>query len=273
MTNSIQRYVFYFVIGQTLVVHAIIAQGQVITAPTDHTVRVKTLSQQLLWHDESGMKQYDSVKDTVTERLLSEVDGFISDSFNADLATTDQVRAGLRVLLNHKKSDLLHNQVFRVTLPSGDFLIVGIEIQRGGLAIAEDSIVFRAYKGINGRFVYTASTGNLNNSALVSLHAAPLPTPPVAGEFWFVAWADVPPRSPYTIAMRLYAFDGEKFRTVWEPKDIIALSIDDAVQVNHDGTLVISQMPTFKSSTIVHTQYDVTENGPQQTAEWTTPID
>ena len=35
--------------------------------------------------------------------------------------------------------------------------------------------------------------------------------------------------------MRLFAFDGEKFRTVWSPADIIAEGAEEAVELTPNG--------------------------------------
>ncbi|MGH9587996.1 MAG: hypothetical protein ACRD3F_13660, partial [Acidobacteriaceae bacterium] len=88
---------------------------------------------------------------------------------------------------------------------------------------------------------------------------------------WFIAWADVPPQSPYTIAIRLYGFNGKKFRTLWAPQNIIAADIDTAVQVEPGGALfTVNQMPTWTSQDIVHEQYAVSAGGPKKIKEWKT---
>jgi hypothetical protein len=136
-----------------------------------------------------------------------------------------------------------NNIAFSVNLPSGRFLIIGVEVRRGGDAINEDAISFRAYKEEADRFALIADDGNLHrsdpsNPYLMSLHAKQLPFPPVTGEFWFVTSAVVPPQSPYSVVMRLYAFDGETFRTVWAPDDILATSEDKAIDVTATGFIV-----------------------------------
>jgi hypothetical protein len=115
-----------------------------------------------------------------------------------------------------------------------------------------------------------ASTDNLSHSALVDLHAKVLPAPPIAGEFWIMAWADVPPRAPFTIAMRLYAFDGKSFRTIWAPANIISENIGRAVGITADGSFIISQMPGWKSSTVINKRYELAATGPRQVSQSTT---
>jgi hypothetical protein len=243
------------------------AQDQPREVQPDHAAMVRTLSDQLRWHDEAGSKQYDTVKDDLTRRLLDEVDAYIADSFDASSATAAQVKAGLDALLGIKEGGLTNQFAFTANLPSGHFLIVGVELLRGGQAISEDAISFRAYEQAGKSYRLVSSTANLSDSSLVALHALALPSPPIAGQFWIMAWADVPPRSPFTIAMRLYAFDGKEFRTVWAPGEIISESINNAVSLDRNGELVISEMPDWHSSTVVEKRYALTADGPKKVSE------
>lgn len=232
-----------------------------------HVTRIKMLSEQLRWRDEVGKKQYETIKDQTTQNLFSEIDHYITDTFQPESATPGQIKAGLDAVLGHMEGDNLHNIVFSTNIQARRFLIVGIEIWRGGTAINDDAISFRAYAVSGSKFVHVASTENLSDSALVDLNAVMIPTRPILGEFWFIAWADVPPLAPYTVAMRLYAFDGRNFRTVWSPENIISPGIDDAVQIGPNGRVTINRLPEWDSQTILHEQYTVTADGLKKVAE------
>jgi len=178
------------------------------------------------------------------------------------------------------KNALGQNVAFFSELASGRFLIVGVELPRGGPAISEDVVCFRAYRAQGDRFTFVATSEFLhssdpNNDALTSLQAQRLPAPTLEREAWFLAWAMVPPRSPYTVAMRLLAFDGETFRTLWAPKDVVSTSVADTVSVLPSGltvnALFAADGNAAHATELLHQQYLLTIDGPQQIAEWRTP--
>jgi hypothetical protein len=143
----------------------------------------------------------------------------------------------------YKSKYAFNNLSFLVNLPRGRFLIVGVELWRGGERIAEDAISFRAYKQSGDSYVVVAHAEDLRSSDeenpfLVGLCAKPLPSAPAVGKFWFMAMADVPQRAPYAVALRLFAFDGEEFRTVWALEDIMAQYVHSAVQLTTGGFVV-----------------------------------
>ena len=260
-----------------LAVPVALARAQQDQIQANRGARIKALAEQLRWHSPDEMARYDATKDAVTRKLFSEIDGYISDNFQPGFATTEQIKAGVDALLGRKKGDGLHDVAFLADLPGGHFMIVGIELWRGGPAISEDAMSFRAYKGSESKFVPVASidfpTGS-NGGSLDGLNAEALKSPPVDGEFWLIAWADLPPLSPYKIITRLYAFDGKNFRTVWSPAIFISNGIDDAVQVTPDGRgFVVNEMPNWQSQTVNHEQYVLSPDGPQKANEWETPLE
>ena len=48
---------------------------------------------------------------------------------------------------------------------------------------------------------------------------------PLAGEEWFLAWGPLSGYNGTRDRLRVYAFDGEKFRTVWSPDDFLDASV------------------------------------------------
>jgi hypothetical protein len=237
---------------------------------------------QLQWGDAHSQSEYLATRDDVTQRLFKEIDDFVTESFQPRASTPDQIKAGLDVLLGYKNSDFRgnSNNVFLMDLPRGHFLIAGAELPRGGSAIAEDAISLRAYKDAGARFIRVSSTEDLHSSDpgnpfLVGLYTKALTWSPIAGEFWFMALADVPPQAPPTVAARLYAFDGERFRTVWMPKDILSEGTDKAIELTNNGFIVRSLFdPTGQAAhsptVVIHEQYAVGPDGPSKTSEWRT---
>jgi len=239
---------------------------------TDHAALIKMLSDELRPHEGAGLDHYAAIKEGVSRDLLDELDAFVCVGFPGE-STAAGVKAKLDAALDRKEGDLEQNVVFWADLPLGRFLVIGVELQGAGTNATEgygNRVLFRAYKQSGGKFVYVASVENLASSALAGLNAEILKGAPVEGEFWFIAWADVPPLAPFKIATRIYAFDGKSFRTVWEPENFIASSIRDAVQATPDGRgFVVNEMPNFQSQTINHEQYYLTADGPQKVGEWT----
>jgi hypothetical protein len=241
---------------------------------------IRDLSKQLRWHDEAEHNEYERTKVALTERLLEEVDGFVIDNFLPATTTADSVRQAVDALLGYKQRDIMHNVAFSVTLAEGRFLIVGVELWRGGEAIAENAISFRAFGQRGSRLVLVANTevwdGAEKWAGVMRLHAKPLPTSPMSGESWFFALGQVNPSlTPPEIAVKLWAFDGKHFRAVWTPKYFCAEGPAEAVELNTGG-FVINRLldPTGEAARsptlVVHERFLFTADGPQKTGQWET---
>jgi hypothetical protein len=240
------------------------------------------LSNRLRWHGEDEHNEYERTKAAVTERLLEEVDGFVVDNFLPGKVTPDSVREGVDALLGHKKDDTMHDVAFSVNLPAGRFLILGVELWRGGGALLEDAISFRAYSQNRSRLVPVAHTDVWDGvdiwAGVNNLHAKPLPTAPVPGEFWFLALGQVHPSlTPPMIAIKLWAFDGRGFRAVWTPENITAKGPAEAVEITTAGFIVVSLVdPTGRAARspnlVVHEQFLLTPDGPQKVGRWETEL-
>jgi hypothetical protein len=248
------------------------------TTSASPTGGVAELAKQLQWRDEQTKSRYLRVREDITRRLFNEVDRFIAANITRSNATPRTVKSGLDALLGRKESDISDNVTFLADLPSGRFLIAGIELPRGGGAIAEDAVSFRAYREAQGRFAFVTEISDLHSSDpgnpfLADLHAKALPTSAAPEEFWFLAWAVVPPQAPPTIAVRLYAFDGRRFRTTWAPGDIIAENAASTVDVVPGGFIIrklVDKSGTAPHSpaTAVHERYILTSQGPIKSGEW-----
>jgi hypothetical protein len=105
----------------------------------DRASNVSRLLKDLRWHDLDSHEQYLKIHNERTNRLLSELDGFIAESVSPR-ATAASVTTGLDSLLGHKKGDLPHSAAFLLNLPGGHFLVIGVEATRGGGAIPEDAL-------------------------------------------------------------------------------------------------------------------------------------
>jgi hypothetical protein len=250
--------------------------------PGKRVESIRDLSNQLRWHGEDGHNEYERTKAAVTERLLEQVDGFVVDNFLPGRATADSVREGVDDLLGRKKGDGIHDVAFSANLPAGNFLILGVELWRGGGALLEDAISFRAYSQNGGRLVPVAHTDVWDGvdvwAGVNNLHAKPLPTAPVPGEFWFLALGQVHPSlTPPEIAIKLWAFDGRSFRAVWTPENITAEGPAEAVELTAAGFIVVSLVdPTGGAARspnlVVHREFLLSPDGPQKVGQWKTEL-
>jgi hypothetical protein len=260
-------------------------QTREVAVPSDRASNVSRLLKDLRWHDMESHEQYLKIRNERMNRLLSELDGFIAESVSPR-ATAAEVTTGVDSLLGHKKGDLPHGAAFLVNLPGGHFLVIGVEVTRGGEAIPEDGFWFRAYKDNGGSFVFASAIefrqpdvsgrNELDDWPTgVALRMKALPTRMVGSEFWFLAWADVSSFVPPFVMMQLLAFDGDRFRTVWAPK---GFRTDDqtAVELTSDGFIIGKLFDPTRGAAgsptvVIHEQYALTIDGPQKIGEWEAP--
>jgi hypothetical protein len=249
------------------------------TNPQSRSDRISQMLKQLRWKD-GDRDRYLATKDVVTSQVFAEVDGFIADSIEPNM-TVNQITAALDKLLNRQPGSVLKSVALTANLPSGLFLIVGVELERGGGAIDEGAISFRAYQNQGGKFVLVTATddlrnGNLADPFLCCVYAKSLPSLPVTGEFWFLAWARANVQSPPTIALRLFTFDGQQFRTLWSPSDVLTWDLNNAVQIHPPGFIVNRAFDSsggapHSPDVIIHEQYALSANGPVEIMETQEP--
>ena len=262
-------------------VSAASAQTNPLVAKT-HADNIVEYLRQLRWRDQESGRRYVANRDDVTRRVLAEVDAVVTESFSSDTAAP-AVKDTLDRLFGYDKGMLASNSAFLAGLPTGRFLIVGIEVPRGGEAISEDAVSFRAYREERGRFAFVASTESLrssdvDNTALTDLHVHVLEAAPARGEVWFAAWAMIPPRSPYTVAISVYSFNGEAFRSLLALPDVVSMSVPGTITFDRTGFVVNKLVPPAPgtspalSTEVTHDQFVFTADGPQKISEWRTPI-
>jgi hypothetical protein len=278
--RSTKQWLTVAVLWLTVSGQAALAQSQETTTPA-RGANVAQLLKDLRWHDQDSHQQYLKIRAERTNRLLSELDGFIAETVSARV-TAASVTTGLDSLLGHKKGDAQDSAAFQVTLPVGRFLVIGVELTRGGGAIPENAFSLRAYRDNGTSFVFVSATDFQDEVSgpnedhcwytCASLQIQPLSTRPVGNEFWFLAWADVSSFVPPIQMMRLFAFDGDHFRIVWAPKDF--QSEFPVVEPTVDGFSIrklFDPIGGWPPSIVIHEQYALTVDGPQKTGEWEEP--
>jgi hypothetical protein len=273
--TSTKQLLAIVAVCQTVFCPAAFTQTQGIAVRAIRMSNVRSLLRELRWNDVEGRTKYLQTKDDTTRDVLREVDGFIGESVSPRTATLDQVKAGLDALLGHSKGEGIDSEAFSANLSGRHFLVIGVEVRRGGSAMSEDAMSFRGYRETENRFVLVANTeythiGDTSGEGwepLADLEATALPRSPIASEFWFIAWAQVPSLAPPTVTVRLFAFDGDRFRAVWTTEDFTTPYVNRAVQVTQDGGFTLSRMPDPHGNRVLIAQYTLTADGPQKVSE------
>jgi hypothetical protein len=246
---------------------------------------IRRLSRRLHWANARESQDYERNKAVVTQRLLKELDAFVNESFRRDGATAELMMQRLDSALGYKNGDTRHNVAFVAALPTGRFLVAGIEVARGGPAIPEDAVSFQAYRADESRLTLVADSGVWEYGT--DLYAKQLVSAPVKGEFWFLSSAiQTPSLAPPMVAIRLYAFDGAKFTVVWVPPDSRAQVCRNCVQATRprdsftvvaDGFVVNKLFdPTGRApgspGIVIHDEFVTTIDGPKKGKSWQTEL-
>lgn len=159
---------------------------------------------------------------------------FIAQTYSGSI-NPEQLKAALDSMLGHKAGGLENTVVLPVDIPAGKFVIAGLEVTRGGGAIAEDAVSFRAYGQVDGRWTLVSQVElEPEYDFLADLHALAFPQG-FPGTFGLIAWAMEPPLAPFKVITRVYEFDGERFTTVWAPRSFITGNISSFVTLTSTG--------------------------------------
>ncbi len=206
-----------------------------LTSTTGLKSKIDQLKSQLRWSDESTRKEYRANCAQVTNQIWTLIDNFIAQAYSSGDISPDQLKSVLNSLLGHKSGDLENTVVLPVDIPAGKFVIVGLEVTRGGGAIAEDAISFRAYGKQDGRWTLVSHVElEPEYDFLTDLNALALPQG-FPKTFGFIAWADEPPLAPFKVLARIYAFDGQQLTTVWAPPSFITGNVPSFVTLTTTG--------------------------------------
>jgi len=188
--------------------------------------RVDALGQQLHFgKDEAGHLRYLRVRDSLTQQIHDEIDAFVVHSVDPS-RSAPEVAADVRAVLGrHTYKSEYGDDVFASIDTQGGrhTLVLGYMLSRGGAAVNSSGVSIRAYRlGPFGRYQLADSTGSdLDGYGLFVLS---LPSP-LAGERWFLAWGPLSGYNGKRDRLRVYAFNGEKFRTVWSPDDFLDATV------------------------------------------------
>jgi hypothetical protein len=194
---------------------------------------VSALRSQLRWKDEATKLNYLANKRALTEELLRAIDSFVEQTYGPAGVTPGQIAKGVDSLVGRSSSEIGSAVALGAQLSRGKFLVLAVEVPRGGTAIPEDIVSFRAYTIADGS-ASLVSHLELEREFLVDLHILPLPSA-FPDSIGLIAWADLPPLTPFSLIVRVLNFDGESFRVVWEPTDFITGNVQSFVALTSVG--------------------------------------
>ena len=221
------------------------------------TARVTALSERLHYRDDDPADQrrfYSELKD-LTDRLRRVVDSYI----HAAVSTTEdseRVQTRLRTLLTaHRPQPDFGDLAFARAgnLRGGQALLVAYTIVRPP---HHDSATIRGYRAASDGFELVATAGGEFDGYGMFEKQLQAQVP---GEIWLFAWGRAHTFNGTKIRFRLYAFDGEHFRTLWSPEDMFNATVsfrDSGFAIDHH----VSTAPFD-----LHDEYLLTPDGPVKT--------
>jgi hypothetical protein len=199
---------------------------------------------------------------SVTGQVRSLVDGYIRAAINPSVGSESAQRQ-LQTLLAHRKPnpDYASLPFARVAdLAAGRSLLAAYTIVRGP---HHDSATIRGFRvDPTNHFTLVATAGEEFGDDFTgyNLFTRELPSF-AAGQLWLLAWGTQHTFNGTKMHFRLYAFDGQLFRTVWGPDDMF----DAQVEFTRRG-LSIEHLIREPSRYTVRDDYELTSNGPQLAA-------
>ncbi len=221
------------------------------TPNTDVRSKIGQLKLQLRWSDEESQKQYLANRTEVTNEIWTAIDWSVTQAYKSGNVSPEQLKSMLDSMLGHKSGDLENTVVFPVEIPAGKFVIAGLEVTRGGHAIAEDAISFRAYGKVDSHWTLISHVElEPEYDFLTDLNALALPGE-FPGKFGFIAWAMEPPLAPYKEITRVYTFDGHEFTTVWAPQSFISGNVPSFVTLTSTGFDLHTLSPANRATPIL----------------------
>ena len=102
-------------------------------------------------------------------------------------------------------------------------LAAAYAIEEGGEAIPDSQSFLDFYVKRNNEWTLQAVTGSEFRSSKFFVSSIPAG---LAGESWFLVWGSRIGNSRGRLAIRLYAFDGDKVREVWKRDDLIGGEVE-----------------------------------------------
>jgi hypothetical protein len=247
-------------IGMVLLLVAVMAMNGSAQRPQaadeydrDVAGRIAALSERLRFKEDDPESAHRYIEfEPLTERIRREVDGYIHSALNATEGSQG-IQARLRTVLaahtpNPEYGDLPFARV--IDIRGGRSLIVAYTIVRG---FHNDSATIRGYRWDVDRFELVGTTDSDFDG--YNMFKTELPSPR-RDEFWLLAWGQAHTFNGKKVRFRVYAFDGQGFRTVWSPDDLF----NATPHVTESGFTIDHEVRYLPYE--IHDEYTLTQSGP-----------
>ena len=182
--------------------------------------KVDALLKQRPAFDAKNEARYRNVRAEWVKAVEDSIDNYLTTALDADHAAPSDVRTALASLgsLDLMGPDLVGPPLGLVTTINGvRYVVAAYLLYRDGVMWDNTSVRVCAYRDVNGRLEVADSTGaDLDGYGLFS---AEVPAPS-SGEVWILTWGNLGGYNGRMIRFRLFAFNGQSFRTIWSPTDM-----------------------------------------------------
>lgn len=194
-----------------------------------------------------------SEMDYVISQIQREVDAYLARAVDPNHFDRESVEQRLKQILVHAYYD--PPSAFVLNSAKGRSLVVVYALSKGTLmGPRATSVTLRAYNAAGERFELADLTGdNLDGYGSVTvkeLHS------PVSGEMPLLVWGKMTGANGPNIRMRIYTYDGRKFRPTWMPENVWG---GFAVQVTEHGFTVDGDY--YREDHARHDTYFLAEDG------------
>jgi hypothetical protein len=220
--------------------------------------RVDALSERLTFvaGDVESQRRFYAEMDKVANSVRDEIDGFLSTTVRP-LESSPAAEKKLRAVLGGHQPEK----------GWGDPPSVWIEDLRNGKAmVAAYTLAYsvgrrphgnqptiRGYReDSNGRFRFVASSMEFESS---TMHLRKMASP-IGGEMWFLGWGGIIGANGNSLVVRVLAFDGTDFRTVWSPHNFASGKVELT-----PGGFAISHLDRESGLGEVRDEYTLTVDG------------
>jgi hypothetical protein len=222
--------------------------------------RIKGYSEQMKFSDAEGARRYLAIRDGVTDSIRKTVDSFIAELNDAK---EQDIQMRLNKLFERDRSgfprDIGSSFVKVIDQREGRTLIVSYVVLRG----SQDPLpTISAYRLVNGKYHKVASTGEDFES--FGLHMVELPSL-APNETWMLARGRAFSFNGSKTRFRAIAFDGQSFRTMWSPEDMLNANFKmtaEGFSIEHrdQQRYYVLRKPPFT----LHDEFRLTPDGPSQ---------
>ena len=247
------RRTLFVILALSVTVLVKSAQPSAQQADTNTAIRIAALSDLLPQEDVAALRTDDLEKerDKITSQIRAEVARFIESSVQPS-ETSEAAQKRLRFVLATQVPGFEYSDpptARMANLRHGRALVVAYTVVRPPHF---DSALISGFREDAGRFHLAATTGSDFDG--YTMFTLDLPSPS-RDLMWVLAGGREFTFNGSKFRFRLYSFDGDEFRTLWNPDDVF----DATIRILPDG-IALSHRVRERQETVTE-QYQVTANG------------